>query len=162
MDYRVVFDVAESGYQGWKVPAQVLWAVGVGAVLVVFRARIAGRLPRFATAYNVVAFAVAGLAVLWLLISLFSTYIEYTGLLSAEQTGQAFVAEGPVTDFKTIPTRGYTRERFCVQKACFEYSDDVTTSAFHTTRLRGGPVREGLPVRVTYTGDSIIRLEVAK
>lgn len=161
MDYRVAFDVAQSGYQGWHAPVRVLWAVGFGVVLAALRTTLAARLPRYATAYGIVAFGFLGLACLWLVISLFSTYIEYTGLVDAQETGQALVVEGVVTDFTTVAGVGGARERFCVRKMCFEYSDDVDTSAYHATSLHGGSVRLGLPVRVTYVRGAIVRLEVA-
>jgi len=53
-------------------------------------------------------------------------------------------------------------ERFCVSGVCFAYSDFVITSGFNNTSSHGGPIREGLPVRVTYVGDMIVKLEVAR
>jgi hypothetical protein len=52
-------------------------------------------------------------------------------------------------------------EKFCVNDHCFEYSDYVITGGFNNTRSHGGPIREGLPVRVTFIRNKIIKLEVA-
>ena len=90
-----------------------------------------------------------------------ATYGEYRHLVAALQNGEAQVVEGIVTDFKPIPPQGHADERFTVAGHTFSYSDYVTTSAFHTTRSYGGPIRAGLRVRVTYVGNSIVRLEIA-
>ncbi len=51
-------------------------------------------------------------------------------------------------------------ESFVVGDRRCAYSDDLVTAGFHNTRRHGGPIREGLYVRVTYFGNSILRLEV--
>ena len=52
-------------------------------------------------------------------------------------------------------------ERFCVSGTCFEYSDYVVTGGFNNTSSHGGPIRAGLPVRVSHVGDRIVKLEIA-
>jgi hypothetical protein len=65
-----------------------------------------------------------------------------------------------VTGFMPMPVTGHAMEHFCVSGACFSYSDYVVTAGFNRTSSRGGPIREGLPVRVTYLGNTILKLEV--
>jgi len=65
-----------------------------------------------------------------------------------------------VTRFKPMPPSGHAPEEFCVKDRCFQYSDFEVSPAFNTTSSHGGPIREGLPVRVTYVGNAIVRLEV--
>ena len=60
-----------------------------------------------------------------------------------------------------MPVSGHAMEHFCVRQACFEYSDFVITAGFNNTASYGGPIRDGLPVRVTYVGNAIAKLEVA-
>lgn len=72
------------------------------------------------------------------------------------------VVEGIVTDFQPTPYWERGAECFKVADQRFCYFDHTIGSAFHHTVSHGGPVRPEQPVRVTYLGDSIYRLEIAK
>jgi hypothetical protein len=61
-----------------------------------------------------------------------------------------------------MPYTGHAMESFCVQEQCFSYSDYVVTTGFHNTASHGGPIREGLNVRIEYIGNIILKLEVAR
>jgi hypothetical protein len=161
MEYKVVFDITEAGFRGWAIPGSALALAGAGFVLLIAQRKWRDALKRYGGAVNVLALLLVVMSLLWVLISSVATYLEYSWLAEAAEGGRVDVVEGRVSDFKTIPTAGYVRERFCVRKTCFTYSDDVATGAFHQTRQNGGPLREGLSVRVTYVGTSIVRLEVA-
>jgi len=105
-----------------------------------------------------------GFALLWTTVSFVSTWREYSRLENAIATGHARVVAGVVTEFSPMPVTGHAMERFCVSgsSACFEYSDYVVTSGFNNTSSHGGPIRAGLRVRVTYVGNSILKLEIAE
>jgi hypothetical protein len=162
MNYQIVFDIASVGYKSWDFPAHGLILVGAGAVLIAARKKLPGWWGKHPRASNVFAFFFFGFAVLWTLVSFFATYHNYTSLSIAEQTNRVHVVEGVVTNFKPMPVTGHAMERFCVSEACFEYSDYVITGGFNNTSSHGGSIREGLPVRVTFVGNSIVKLEVAK
>ena len=51
-------------------------------------------------------------------------------------------------------------ESFAVGGHRFSYSDYVVTSGFHNTASHGGPIHDGLDVRVSYLGNLILRLEI--
>jgi hypothetical protein len=44
----------------------------------------------------------------------------------------------------------------------FSYPDYTVTCGFNNTASRGGPIREGLQVRIHYVDQLILRLEVAR
>lgn len=91
----------------------------------------------------------------------FSTMLsEYLSLRSAYRKGQFSVVEGRVTNFHPMPYEGHQEECFTVQAETFCYSDYVITGGFNNATSHGGPIREGLPVRVSYIGNTIVRLEV--
>jgi len=166
MQYRVVFDITSAGYQSWSFAAPGLIFIAVGALLVaIVASQKTLPFPWWSTrpaASKVFAYFFLCFAVVWTLIAFCSTYREYSSLDAARRNGSAKVVEGVVTNFKPMPATGHAMERFCVLAACFEYSDYVVTSGFNNTSSHGGPIREGLPVRVTYIGDSIVKLEVAE
>ena len=76
--------------------------------------------------------------------------------------GKAEIVEGAVSNFKPgTHDRGSAFESFCVKDKCFTYSDYEEQAGFNTMTINGGPIREGLPVRVTFVGNTIVKLEVA-
>lgn len=162
MEYQVVFDVASAGYKIWSFPAFGLIFIVAGMGLVALRRNLPGSWGKHPTASNVFAFFFLGFSVLWTATSFVATYLDYSSLSNAEKTNRAEVVEGLVTNFKPMPASGHAMERFCVLDKCFEYSDYVITGGFNNTSSHGGPIREGLRVRISYLDNSIVKLEVAK
>jgi hypothetical protein len=154
MDYRTVFDLTVTGFKSWTFPAAGVIFIVIGVVLVAARGRLTNR--------KMFPFVFLGFAVLWTLTVAFSTYSEYRKVREVTDGGRAQVVEGPVMDFVPMPKAGHSSEKFCVSGTCFAYSDYRVTSGFNNTSSHGGPIREGLPVRVTHVGDVIVKLEVAK
>lgn len=159
MSYHVVFDVADAGYKSWSFPAHGLVMIIVGAFLVAARKNLPGEWwknrPRASAAF---AFFFLGFAVLWTSVSFIATYRDFAKASTAQKEGRARVVEGLVTDFKSMPKR----ESFCVQSQCFQYSDYIITAGFNNMSSHGGPIKAGLPVRITYSGNTILKLEVAQ
>jgi len=162
MEYRTVFDVAGVGYEPWSFPAFGLVFVAVGSALVARRKSLPGWWGKHPSASTWFAVFFLGFAILWTLGAFLSTYSEYSSLSKAKIANDVRVVEGVVTNFKPMPAAGHTMERFCVSEQCFAYSDYVVTGGFNNTSSHGGPIRAGLEVRVSYVGNSIVKLEVAK
>lgn len=161
MEYRTVFDFAESGYSAWPFAAFGVILLGWGTVLIVLRRRFPGR-HTHRRGIAVFAFFWIGFVVLWTLLALLGTYGEYARLRAAINEGRARVVEGVVSQFRPMPVSGHAMERFCVADDCFEYSDFVVTNGFNNTSSHGGPIRQGLPVRVTFVRGTIVKLEISK
>jgi hypothetical protein len=89
-----------------------------------------------------------------------TTFHEYTALRSAYRRSQFSVVEGRVTNFRPMPYDGHQDECFSVQSQTFCDSDYVVTPGFNNSASHGGPIHEGLPVRISYVGNTIVRLEV--
>ena len=88
----------------------------------------------------------------------FETYGQYRRAVSALADGRYAVVEGHVTDFVEKPKS----ESFMVDGVRFSYSPYVMTPGFNTPAWDGGPLREGMQVRISYVGNTILRLEVAR
>ncbi len=157
MSYDVVFDAASSravwlSPMMWAGPALAVLALGLhGLRLKLGMPGRPGAMP-----YRLVAFFL-----LFTLAVAAMLFFKQRGLIEAERQGRATTVEGLVTNFKPMPYAGHGMERFCVAANCFQYSDFVLTAGFNNTSSHGGPIHEGLPVRVTFVGDTIVRLEVA-
>jgi len=162
MEYRTVFDFAEFGYKSWRFPASGLVFVAIGAILVLFRRRLRGWYGRPSRFSGVFPFLFLGFSVLWTVTAFSGAYREHACLSEAIVSGRASVVEGIVSRFQPMPYTGHAMEHFCVIDRCFDYSDYVITAGFNHTSSHGGPIREGLPVRITFVGNTIVKLEVAK
>jgi hypothetical protein len=163
MNYTVVFDAGRSSYTflefissggvSYAFTAATALLLVIAVLLVAMRHRLDRR---------VLVSGLVGLAVVWLLASQW-LLPKHTIL---PRTVGPIVVTGLVRDFVPMPSEGHAEERFCVQTACFHYSDYIQTGGFNHTSSRGGPIREGLPVRVTYAASPganvILKLEVQK
>jgi hypothetical protein len=101
-----------------------------------------------------------GFAIFWTSTSFFATFTDYRTAVGAMQKNEAQIVEGPVTNFLPMPYSGHRNESFVVQGIKFEYSDYGITAGFNNTVSHGGPIREGLVVRIWHLGGEILRLDI--
>ena len=154
MHYDVFFDMAGPGYRSW----QTFFLGGLVGVVV----GIVARLQRLGTGRKfpseIFPFA---FAVFWCLGALTMTWGKYWQLGSLERHGEVQVVAGPVCDYK--PGQAHVGpEQFCVDVQCFSFWGGGMSPAFELTAGDGSPIRQGLPVRITYAGDDIIKLEIGR
>ena len=89
------------------------------------------------------------------------SYVDYTNLRTAYESGQCKVVEGTVEHFHAVQTmKNAKKESFDIGSTHFAYPDSGNTAAFSTTAAYGGPMRNGLPVRIHHCNGDIVRLEV--
>jgi hypothetical protein len=105
------------------------------------------------------AYFVLAFSVLWTTVAFLTSGRDYLALQKALKGGNVDIVEGRVENFVSTPDKS---ERFTVCGAAFSYSDYLVTAGFNNTSSHGGPIREGIWVRIAYLGNSIARLEVAK
>ena len=67
--------------------------------------------------------------------------------------GDYSIAEGSVVNFHPMPYSGHQNERFSLNGVEFSYSTYVIVPCFNNTASHGGPIREGLRVRIAYSGN---------
>jgi hypothetical protein len=152
--YRVLFDVSQKPFQWWFPAAGLVFVVLGGAVI------WTGHRKQWPLRRKLGGYFIVGFACFWSLSALLAMLPMYRSLRSAVQTGDFAIVEGHVTNFRPMPFGGHQLECFSVSPETFCYSDYVLTAGFNNTASHGGPIREGLPVRVSYIGGTIVRLEV--
>lgn len=89
------------------------------------------------------------------------TYEKFALYQSAIQQGDASVIEGYVENFapKTSLSRG-SSESFSVDGVVFSYSGSEFEPGFNQTKVQGGPIENGLHVRIHHIENTILRLEI--
>lgn len=159
MEYTTVYNAAYSIFDGWWLPAittiisVILWKLSQ----VFFDI-----LPMFLINYlrGVVYF----LVFLTLLGGVGFVYTNMkTALASARNT--CILEEGKVEDFVAF----LSGDQFKVNDTKFKYSSNSITGGFNHPSKKGGPIAEGLQVRLCYIGDRflggksvlIVRVEIA-
>jgi hypothetical protein len=162
MQFETVFDVAQAGYKVWWLLIMGPVMVGLGAFVLFFpRASVVivhapsaqrRRLGRIFVRAGII-FMVGGLAV---------TYGLNLATRKALLSGDYAVVEGTVTGLTSAqnPREGDPTERFTVAGQTFEYSDYFPNGGFNDTRAH--LIHNGIYVRVTHKGNTILRLEIAR
>lgn len=104
---------------------------------------------------------------LFLTATLLSMYLRDARVVKAAiANGSVIEVEGRVSGFVPAPYEGHRDESFVVNGIPFSYSEYVNRGGFHRTAARGGPIRDGLEVRIhyfpEYAYNRILRLEVKR
>lgn len=154
MPYMTVFEITQKPFQWW-FSAYGLAFVVIGVVLIL----IAKKWPSQKHA-KITGYCMAIFALFWTAVAFVLTFGEYRSCIGAYRSGNYAVVEGNVTNFRPMPYEGHQEECFSVQNERFCYSDYTVQAGFNQSAAHGGPVREGLPVRVAYYDGQILRLDV--
>jgi hypothetical protein len=160
MNYEVVFDVAQSGYRDWRFAAAGLPFLAIGVTWLVWRRRHPD--PKLTGWRRLHPWFMTGFALVWSTVAFAGTYSAYRSLRGALERGECATVEGVVEHFVPGDAGGHPDESFDVGGRRFEYSDFMITGGFNNMRSHGGPMQEGLHVRIASVGGVIARIEVAR
>jgi hypothetical protein len=166
--YKIVFDAGQHGYENfWFVAAPILIFVAIGAILVIGSAVMQRTSPEAITdERKLFPWVFFGFSLVVATMVLPGTLWGSHSAMSDLREGRYSFVEGPVSSFVPMPYEGHSLESFTVNGHRFSYSDNVMTSGFRNTASHGGPIRQGLRVRISYSehlsGNLILRLEVAE
>jgi hypothetical protein len=175
--YQTVFDISES------VPWRGLWFASAGAFMMAVgyamwlfandRAprwldTIVEQMPRRKPMSKQSLKTFAGLFIafglLWVVFAGTGIVGGWLSYRQALASGAHEVVEGIVENFDPMPHGGHKPETFTVNGVWFSYSDYNVTPAFNRSRSHGGPIRNGLPVRISYVAEQahhpILKLEI--
>jgi hypothetical protein len=155
-EYVTVYQISKASAD-WSFALAGGIPLVIGIVLILGKRRFGWKKPNWLFPVSACAFGV-----LWLATAGFSVMYSGSKALEAFRKGDYWLVEGVVTDFKPMPYEGHTMECFSVQEERFCYSDYVITPGFRNTASHGGPIRDGLPVRIADRGGVILRLEIPK
>jgi hypothetical protein len=165
--FKTVYDAAQQGYDWSLAPIVLIGLIFVASgALLVYAPDTAQRfLPSRGPSVRerpIFSRFFFGFSLLYTAIALAATLLQHWETQDLLRDPQLSVVEGPVTDFVPMPEAGHAMETFRVQGQSFSYSDFVVVPGFHNATSHGGPIRDGLYVRVTHVGDVILKIEVAQ
>ena len=154
MEYVTVFDISKQRFEWWWSASGLLIFV-LGLVFIKYISRWPSQKNAKIIGWVMVVFG------------LFFTVVVYnsqtsmwTDWRSVYERGGYSTVEGVVHDFTPMPYEGHKDECFWVENQKFCYSDYVIQPGFRHSASHGGPIREGLPVRIAYYDGQILRLDV--
>lgn len=164
MEFVTVFDLGVAGYRGWWFPLIGLFPAAAGALMAfapaltkkLMGSHVRGRLVR------VLGALFLGVGLLAAVMGFADTYGDYRSLRRALDSGQYRTVEGAVRNFRPMPAAGWGWETFEVEGVTFRLTTSALNPAFNRTRAEGGPVAEGVHVRIAYVNLDILRLEMRK
>jgi hypothetical protein len=154
--YKTVFDILEHGSFGWLFPVIALMEFAL--VVLAFTLIYKGRIPDFKswrTLYFFMAFV--------LIFGLFASYtssLRYTRFKTILMSNEASFVEGDITNFRPSPYFSKQPESFTVQNVTFSYHDNIETEGFNNRTSQGGPIHNGIHVRIWYLGNVILKLQI--
>jgi hypothetical protein len=157
--YRLVYDAVQAGYTDW-------WFPGIGVALLAI-ALVSAHFQRKETRSLGPWFnhLVAGFALCWAMGAFWLTYGDYRSMRSALRSNRFTVVEGRVRNFQPSDPGDHREERWEVESGGsvyhYAYVPSSLTPGFRKTSVHGGPIREGLRVRIADVDGYIARLEVA-
>lgn len=153
MPFHTVYVVTRDGFGLSSIGSIIFIAI---VALVVFRQRkneVSGSL------------ALVGLVFIGLIGSLvvMTTVDDYVENSYAYLRGHYSVVEGTVENFHPLPPgKGDFYETFSVRGTRFSYTDfQGGSECFNRSSTFGGPIRQGLYVRIAHRDNCILKLEIA-
>jgi hypothetical protein len=152
--YVTLFDISTKSFD-WHFPAAGVPFLVIGAVLI-----WAGKRNKWTGIRRWNGYFFVGFSLLWTFITFRIMFWDYSDLHRAYQNGNFSIVEGQVENLRPMPYRGHQEECFTVKDATFCYSDYEPTAGFNNTTSHGGPIQSGLPVRIAYIGNNILRIDV--
>lgn len=157
--YRVVYDAGSHFPFEWVLLIPVaMFAIGLGVSVYLRRQHGASRSDLFRRGFMMIWTVGAGLLGIGVFIDTNNRFVYYRDSLSS---GRVSVVEGVVSHFDPEPPEGHHDESFDVSAQHFSYSHYVLSGGFNHSRGAGGPIRDGLQVRIAYLDGQILRLEIA-
>jgi hypothetical protein len=159
--YRLVYDAAAAGYTDWWFPA-----AGMAMLLVVTALLYRHRRRREPARGAWMLYFGVPFLTLWVVVAGVGTYHQYARLRDALRSGQFTMVEGVVRGFQPSDPGDHQEERWEVESRGviyrYHYVPSNLSPGFRQTRIHGGPIRDGLRVRIADVDGYIARLEVAQ
>jgi hypothetical protein len=161
MTCSLIYDFAGQGFSDWWF---LLLGLSLGLLGIVFFIGAYASFRRRTSVFNTLfCIGSAIFSVGWIGIGAYQTaqsYTLYRKLLDTRSKGQETRIDGIVENFSPYNLQNHISvERFQIDDHVFSYSPNEIRPGFRQTQERGGPIQNGLYLRVSFVGDTITHLE---
>jgi hypothetical protein len=162
MNYISVFDVSKEGLP-WQIPAFfILFCIGTIGFLTYMLRKLRGQIPLSGyRAVSTIAFLVGLGLVIGSIMQCEASYREYESARQLLQDPDTRVIEGMIHDFHQMPPGGHAIESFTINGIKFQYGTGWGSVIFNSN-WNSGFLHDGVTARITYSGDKILRIEIAR
>lgn len=159
MTYHLVFDASAVHYPIWRWMAPWLVAAAVGAILLRWPGVYGPKRRRFMRLFGalLIAAGLGGAVWIWR-----ASVGQRERVLAALRGGRYVAVEGVVQHFRPGAADSHPPEEFDVGGRHYRYAPSELLYGFSQVAGAGGPVREGLRVRIADVDGLIARLEIAR
>lgn len=150
------FDLASSGYPYFAYPIVGLLILGLVAYVILVRPR--QRSLNKATALPAIGLAGVVCSVIFFCFYLpIRSYIQYQSLTAEMSEAHVGWVSGQVDNYRPFKSQA---ESFSVCGRPFSIRPGSLPSGYKLIESTGSPIRQGLPVKIGYVGNSIVHLEI--
>jgi hypothetical protein len=156
MGSEIIFDVATKPFTFGPLWAAI-GALVFGCVLILL-----GKLKRRQSS-RIMGYFMALFAVLYAGDSSARWYSSRRDQMKNLAVGRYGIVQGTVENFHPVTQDGRSDEWFTISGHKFSYSDHhdlETTPCFNQTRLRRGPIHDGMFIRMKFVDQCILQIEV--
>lgn len=159
--YRVAYDILAEGmgFERIRILILVLVLTALFSFILIYHIRKYREDERgISELFCIIQLLVIWAGAVFIFCAVFS---EGRRSLTWAKQGDYKVVEGTVTNFKPMPRSGHAEESFSVNGVTFFYSDyNLSHAGFHNAASHGGPIRQGLHVKISYHDDRILKVEI--
>jgi len=159
LSYRTYFDVARDGFADWNMVRFPL-LIGLAWILLNFVSRILRKRNPFDVKALLGYLGVLVLTSYVAIMMYRMRHGEYERMRDAELNGGCEWVEGTVANMQPEEREGAV-ESFVVSGHRYSYGSHGIGPGFHLGHASGGPMKNGLQVRICDVGGAIARLEIA-
>ena len=153
MNYYTVFEITDKGF------GNILFAFSGIAFIIIWFLFVKTMNYLFRKKPNIIfSICVLVFSILWTITALEHIVSSRLKYRKAYKDGSFKVVEGFVENFVPMPSYGNKLEKFSVDGVNFKYSDYQLSPGFNNSASNGGPIKKGLPVRISYINNVILKL----
>jgi hypothetical protein len=154
MAAQSVFDIATTHFD-WTVLTVPIYLCAFGCLSI-----LAERFRWTRPAIRKIGYFVVAGAVVSALFVTVRWYRTRSSYLSALESGGFSIVGGVIEDFAPEHYEHRTYESFSISGHSFRYSDTEITPCFNVPFAHGGPIREGASLRIEFSGDCILHIDL--
>lgn len=149
-EYETIFNIMDKKFTYWPTVIRNISFLSLAFIFFYVFRKKSTFLKFFAYSFLIVSILIS--------ISPIIHYLDYRNLRNAYIKNEAEVIEGTITNFIPMSKYGGGKETFELARHRIEFFS--SSKGFNHTSTFGGPLREGLYIRILFFNNNILKLEI--